>query len=234
MSDSFPAGRVVAVLRGRVQTHDWPIPDGRKNSAWRTAYNKEPVSGPIRVGMLGLDGDEHADMRVHGGPDRAVLAYADAHYAEWQRELGVAEMGPGSFGENLVVTGFDERTVSLGDVFEIGTARLQISQPRGPCMNISRRWSRPELMQRVSETQRFGWYLRTMAEGDIESGMDFRLVERPYPEWTVSRVFEARRHPAKERADLAWLAECPVLSPGWRDVFAGKARELGGVAGGGA
>ena len=229
-----PPGRIVAVLRSRVRTHDWPFPESRRGPEWRTGYVKELVVGPVHLGPEGLDGDEQGDRRVHGGPDRAVLAYAESHYAEWRRELKIPEMGPGGFGENLVVTGFDEHTVSLGDVFEIGEARVQVSQPRGPCSNISRRWRRPDMVQRVTETLRFGWYMRTLAEGDVETGMSFRLVERPTPEWTVARVFQARRNPEGERGDLARLAANPALTPGWREVLAEKARELGGVAGGGA
>src|SRR5262249_47371619 len=131
---------------------------------WTSAYYKDPVTGPVKLGRLGLEGDQQADRRVHGGPDMAVLAYSIDHYPVWRRELGIESMGPGGFGENFAVAGRDERTVCVGDVIAIGDARLQVSQPRGPCANISRRWKRADLLKRVTENGRSGWYLRVLDE----------------------------------------------------------------------
>jgi MOSC domain-containing protein YiiM len=216
------AGRIVSVRAGRVRPVDWPDATGRIR-AQHTAYLKEPVAGPASVATLGIEGDEQYDQG-HGGPDRALLAYPETHYEPWRRELGISDMGPGGFGENLTVTGFDEHTVCVGDVFEAGATRVQVSQPRGPCANISRRWGRPDLLQRVIDTRRFGWYLRVLETGTLAEGDAYRLVERPFPEWPVVRAFVVRHERAQRRDESALLAACPALSTLWREQLAALAR----------
>ncbi|TMD55358.1 MAG: MOSC domain-containing protein [Chloroflexi bacterium] len=104
---------------------------------WKSAIFKSPVTGPVFLGSTNVEGDRQADPRVHGGPEMAVLCYSADHYPYWRRELGIEEMGPGGFGENFTISGQDERSVCLGDVYEVGEAVVQISQPRGPCYKIS-------------------------------------------------------------------------------------------------
>jgi MOSC domain-containing protein YiiM len=220
VSAPLASGRIVSVRVGRVVPVDW---EPERPRPLRTAYVKQPVDGPVRLGTLGLEGDEQHD-RNHGGPERAMLAYPDAHYATWREELGIPEMGPGGFGENLTLTGFDERSVCVGDVFEAGDTRVQVTQARAPCANISRRWSRPDLLERVIETRRFGWYLRVLAPGTITAGDHYRLIERPYPEWPVERAFIVRHERAKRRDEVALLAQCPALSSHWREQRSAWAR----------
>jgi len=221
VSAPLASGRIVSVRVGRVRPVDWPDP-GRARPL-RTAYLKEPAEGAVRLGTLGLEGDEQHD-RNHGGPDRAMLAYPDMHYPTWRDELGIPEMGPGGFGENLTVTEFDERTVCVGDVFAAGDTRVQVTQARAPCVNISRRWSRPDLLQRVVDTRRFGWYQRVLEPGSIAAGDDFRLIERPFPEWPVERAFIVRTERTTRRDEAALLAQCPALSADWRAQLAAVVR----------
>lgn len=212
--------RLLSVHVGRVRDHDWPGIADHGERPWRTAYFKDPVVGPVHLGRLGLDGDEQYNRDSHGGPHRAVLAYSAEHYARWRPELGIPDMGPGGFAENLTVSGHDETTVCVGDVFELGSARVQVSQPRGPCANIARRWRRPELVKRVVETSRFGWYLRVIEEGEVAAGMEVRLVERRYPDWNAAHVFRLRIDPNLDPDAVAALASCPELTPGLREKFA--------------
>jgi MOSC domain-containing protein YiiM len=149
-----------------------------------SAFRKQPVAGPVRLQLTNLEGDEQADRRGHGGPEQAVLCYADAHYESWLRELGV-DMRPGGFGENFTVAGADEWSVCIDDVYEVGTALVQVSKPRGPCFKIGLRWHMPRLLKLVHETGRHGWYLRVLREGVVEAGQEMRLVERPLPGLTV-------------------------------------------------
>ena len=223
-------GRIVSVQVGEVRTQVVPAIPGHDERQWRTAYYKDPVSGPVRVARLGLEGDDQCDRRHHGGPDRALLGYAAAHYARWSDELKTTEIGPGGFGENLTISGHDEANVCLGDTYAIGGVRVQVTQPRGPCSNISRRWQRPGLLKRVTETMRFGWYLRVLEEGEIAAGMDVRLVERRYPEFSVARVFELKTRPRLDPGAVARLARCPELTPDVRAKFVAHATMLG-VAG---
>jgi MOSC domain-containing protein YiiM len=145
-----------------------------------------------------------------------VLAYASAHYLAWRPELGLADLPYGAFAENFSIDGLDEQTVCLGDIFLIGAARVQVSQPRQPCINIARRWRMPDLPERVAATGRTGWYLRVLAEGQVEAGMHVDLLERPCPEWTISRATRAMTLRTRTPAEAAALGQVPPLSQAWR------------------
>src|SRR2546428_9249153 len=104
---------VVSVRAGKARVHERPDWDHVRSREWRTAYWKDEMDGPAQVGSLGLTGDEQADKRHHGGPEMALLMYAEAHYEHWRTVDGLAAMGPGGFGENLTVRGADERTICI-------------------------------------------------------------------------------------------------------------------------
>lgn len=179
---------------------------------WVSAIFKEPVAGPVMLRSTNLDGDRQGDPRIHGGTEMAVLCYSADHYPEWRARLGIDEMGPGGFGENFTISGQDELSVCIGDVYEVAEARVQVSQPRGPCYKISYRWRRPDLLGMVEATGRHGWYLRVLQEGMVHPGLAVNLLERPNPGWTVRRaedVFRRRKEehlPAQELAGLTGLA----------------------------
>jgi MOSC domain-containing protein YiiM len=195
------------------------------DAPWRSAIVKGPVSGPIRLGHEGLAGDGHADGSNHGGPDKAVLAYGAEHYDRWRAELGLADLAPGGFGENLTIAGVDEAGVALGDLIAIGPARLRVTQPRLPCWKLARRWRLEDLPARVKATGRSGWYLRVVEEGTIEPGLEVVVLERPCPEWTIERVARLRSERAERRVEAAELAACPYLADSWRRTFAAAAAE---------
>lgn len=194
---------------------------------WRSAFAKTAVSGPVRAGRTNLAGDRQADRRVHGGPEQAVLCYSAGHYPAWREELGLPEMGPGGFGENLTISGVAEASVCIGDVLEIGDAVLQVTSPRGPCYKIGYRWRRADLLARVETTRRHGWYCRVLQEGELEAGQRVRLLERPQPDWPVLRaglvIRERKLHPQL----LAELARMPEFHAQDRVKFA---RSLGSAA----
>ncbi|HXM55290.1 MAG TPA: MOSC domain-containing protein [Candidatus Dormibacteraeota bacterium] len=208
-----------------------PTGDGAPwDRRWRTSFFRRPVAGPVRALRESLDGDRVADRRVHGGPDMAILAYSGDHYPFWRAELGLAEMGDGGFGENLTVSGQDEETVCIGDVYALGEAVLQVSQHRGPCYKIAWRWRRLDLLDRVIDNGRHGWYLRVLREGPIEAGQELRLVERPHPEWTVRRAADVYRMRKRRRDEAGDLARCEALAPDARAKLR-RAAERGRVAG---
>jgi MOSC domain-containing protein YiiM len=184
----------------------------------RVPQGRDP--GAATIGPLGLEGDEQADRAEHGGVEMAVLAYAAAHYPQWRTDLGLPEIGPGGFAENLTVEHYDETTHCVGDVVAAGGVRLQISQPRGPCSAISMRWDREDLLRIVTQRRRAGWYLRVLEPGTLSRGDRYEVIERPHPGWTVDRVFALRHEPADDPDGIAWLARCPELSPDWREKFA--------------
>jgi MOSC domain-containing protein YiiM len=145
---------------------------------WETAIYKDPVRGPVWVGATNLEGDGQADMRVHGGPDQAVMAYSADHYPEWRATLNLPELSYGAFGENFTISGMSEETVCFGDIYEIGEMRVQVTKQRQPCFKLARRLERPEVVRMVVETGRSGWYLRVLKEGAVEAGLPVVLVER--------------------------------------------------------
>lgn len=215
----FPAGRVVSVRTGRSLPHERPEWD-EVRSDWRTAYWKEARDGAVQVGVLGLDGDQQADTRHHGGPEMAVLMYAGEHYRHWSAHAGLDAMGPGGFGENLTLAGLLESTVCVGDVLAVGDAELQVSSPRGPCMDISRRWNAAWLLERVVAERRTGWYLRVRREGAVQTGDEVRVIERPHPGWTIDRLLRLRYVKPHVHAELAEAAQLTAFASAWRDQFA--------------
>lgn len=212
-------GRIVSVRVGLVVRHPRPKWDKGSGATWASAFVKSPVNGAVHVGPDGIDGDQQHDRRHHGGPDMAVLAYADAHYEHWRDELDIAEMGPGAFGENLTVEGFDESTVCIGDVWAAGEARFQVASPRGPCMNISRRWERQDLMERVIQHGWGGWYMRVLQPGQLSARQPVRRIERPNPDWTIERVFRLRHDAERDPRAVAKLVAVKELAEKWREKF---------------
>jgi MOSC domain-containing protein YiiM len=213
-------GRVVSVRVGGARTHDRPEWDKAASRTWTSAYVKDEVGGPVSVGVLGLEGDHQHDRRVHGGPEMAVLMYADENHAFWRTLPGLESMGPGGFGENLTVSGLVETSTCIGDVLQVGGARFQVSSPRGPCANISRRWDAQWLLDRVRRERRTGWYLRVLAEGPVQAGDDIRLLERPHAGWTIDRLLALRYVTPRAQGELAEASALPALSEEWRDRFA--------------
>lgn len=212
-------GLVVSVRTGRVRELPRPEWDRHAERSWRSAYGKDERAGRVRVTALGLEGDEQADTAVHGGPQMAVLAYASRHYEHWRAVPGLERMGPGGFAENLTVQGLDESAVCVGDVFEAGGTRLQVSQPRGPCAAISRWWNEPRMVKLATDGARIGWYHRVLREGTVAAADAYWLVERPRPEWTVARVFRLRTGLEHDAAALRELTALPELSPEWQEHF---------------
>ncbi len=212
-------GSVRSVRTGRIQSHERPDWDERRTE-WRTAYWKDEVALPVHAGALGLVGDEQADKQHHGGPHMALLMYAAAHYEHWRSLAGLEGMGPGGFGENLTVAGCDETQVCVGDVLELGSSRLQVASPRGPCADISRRWNAEWLLKRVVELRRTGWYLRVLEAGELGVGDTIRLLERPHAGWTIDRLLRLRHATPRDRGQVAAAAALEALAPDWREAYA--------------
>jgi MOSC domain-containing protein YiiM len=213
-------GRVVSVRVGGIRPHDRPDWDKAASLTWQTAFWKNEVSGPVRIRTLGLEGDHQADKRVHGGPEMAVLMYGESNYTFWRSLEGLEGMGPGGFGENLTVSGLTETNVCIGDVLEVGGARLEVSSPRGPCAAISRRWNVEWLLPRVRSERRTGWYLRVLDEGEVRIGDELRLVAQAHPEWSVDRLLALRFVTPRSPEELATAAALEALAPEWRERYA--------------
>ncbi len=214
-----PTARLVSIQVGLPAVHGEPGAAEPLDQPWRTGFFKTPVAGPVWLGHTNLAGDGQANLRVHGGPDKAVLGYAASHYPTWRSELKLPDLPYGAFAENFTISFLDESNVCLGDVYTIGDARVEVSQPRQPCNNITHRWKLPGLTQRVEATGRHGWYMRVLAEGEVVAGEPVELVDRPTPDWTVARAFQAMRGRVADRAEAARLLGVPSLSVAWHKTL---------------
>jgi MOSC domain-containing protein YiiM len=157
-----------------------------RGRAVRTAIYKEPTLFRVRVGRLGLEGDAQADLRVHGGPDKAVYAYDLSAYAYWREALG-RDLPHGQFGENLTVEGMPETEVRIDDAYRAGTALLQVASPRSPCFKLAMKMEDPQFPKAFLQSRRTGFYLRVLEEGELEAGDAITLVSRERTAPTVDQ-----------------------------------------------
>lgn len=184
--------------------------------SWTTAFFKSPIAGPVFVGRTNVAGDAQADLKHHGGADKAVLAYAAGHYDLWREELARPELCYGGFGENLTIAGLTEESVCIGDVWSLGEVLFQVSQPRQPCWKLARRWRIKELAALVIANGRSGWYLRVLREGMIDAGQELTLFERPHADWPVARAHQVMHQRPANGVLARELAGLPELSSAWQ------------------
>jgi MOSC domain-containing protein YiiM len=200
-------GELLAVSVGGAQV----VPSGTR--AVRTAIWKTPVTGRVAVRGVNLAGDDQADRRVHGGPDKAVYAYASEDTAWWSQRLG-RELGPGSFGENLSTRGLDLSSARIGDRWRVGSTLLEVRQTRIPCFKLGLRMGDPRFLKTFAEAGRPGAYLGILEEGDVGAGDRIAVVSRPDHDITMALMSEALLH---DRTLRPRLLEAPALPVSWRE-----------------
>ncbi len=200
-------GQVVSVNVGRPRTVPW------NGSTVTSGIWKAPASGRVAVGGVNVDGDDQADRSVHGGPDKAVYAYGLDDYRWWAGELG-SELGPGSFGENLTIDGFDVSDALIGEHWQIGDAVFEVSQPRIPCYKLGIRHADPEFPRRFAAAERPGAYVRIIQPGSIAAGDAVTVLSRPAHGLTARLVSRAYH---TDRSLVPRLLEVPELTSSWRD-----------------
>ncbi len=188
-----------------------------------SGFIKQAVAGSVAVGTLGLDGDEQADLSVHGGPEKAVYGYAASHYPLWASDFpNLADrFVAGSMGENLTITGIDEGDLCVGDVHALGSALLQVCQPRQPCFKLALALGEARLGKAMVRSGRSGWYYRVLQGGSIAAGDTITLAERPNPDFAFPRLVEIVNRGGTSREELQALA----TMPGVASRIAAKARE---------
>lgn len=184
-----------------------------------TSIFKEPVSGPVLLRRHNLEGDGQADLSVHGGPTKAVYAYPSEHYPFWRSEFPEMELEWGMFGENLTTEGLAEESVHIGDVFQLGTAQLVVTEPRMPCFKLTIRFERDDIVKRFLQSQRSGLYFGVMQEGTVQAGDRFELVSTDSQRLKVADVTRLYTTD-KGNAELLAKAVATSTLPGkWRDYF---------------
>ncbi len=204
-------GRLCSIQIGTPQTY----PEGPNGKPWSSAVDKRPVHGPLSVSVNGLERDHQVNRRSHGGKEKAILAYSADHYPVWQTELRDSGLTFGAFGENLTMANFTEQNVCIGDQWKIGSVLLEVSQPRQPCWKLAKIRRQPDLVKRIVDTCRSGWYLRVLTIGLIEAGQACQRVARPHAEWTVARASNVTYDATSDPAERAELVRLERLSPEW-------------------
>jgi len=185
----------------------------------RTSIFKDPVSGPVRVSKLNLEGDAQSDLSVHGGVDKAVYAYPSEHYPFWREQLPDAELLWGAFGENLTTEGLSEKTVQIGDRLNVGSAVFVVTQPRLPCFKLGIRFGRSDMVKRFLKSGRTGFYLAVIQEGQITAGDAIEWLPTEEPSISVSDVARLYTAENPEPKLLHRASELAALSEGWREHF---------------
>lgn len=186
--------------------------------AWESGMFKNVVHEKMWLSKNGIEGDQVADKKNHGGPEKAVFAYPTSHYDYWKNDLEI-QIGIGAMGENIAVTPINEETVCIGDVYQFGEAIIQVSQPRRPCWKPARRFKVVDFALRIQNTGRTGWYYRVLQEGFVQEKQEMTLMERPYPKWTIANCNEVM-YIKKDDVDLAReLAACEFLAPNWKKTL---------------
>jgi MOSC domain-containing protein YiiM len=184
-----------------------------------SAIGKQPVERPLWLGDTGFSGDQQGDPRHHGGREKAVHHYPADHYPAWRGELPAScstGLRPGGFGENLSTTGLTECDVHIGDRWRLGAAVIEVSQPRRPCWKLNLRFGVADMARRVQASGRTGWYYRVLQPGRVEPDARLLLLERPCPEWPLTRLMDALHAEQVAPATLAAVARLAALAESWR------------------
>ena len=181
-----------------------------------TSIWKDPVEGPVRVRTLNLDGDAQSDLRVHGGPEKAVYAYPSEHYDYWRGELEIDPLPWGAFGENLTTAGITESGLGIGDRIRIGSAELMVTQPRLPCFKLGIRFDRDDMIKRFMRSGRSGFYLAVVVEGELSAGDRIEIVSRDPNGVTVADVAATEADKTIDRPLLERVIAVPALPESWK------------------
>jgi MOSC domain-containing protein YiiM len=184
-----------------------------------TSIFKAPVDRRLRVTTLNFEGDEQADLTVHGGLDKAVYVYPFEHYEYWRRELGLDDVPIAAFGENLTSVGLRESDMRIGNRFRIGSAEFVVTQPRMPCYKLGIRFERPDIVKRFLQSGRSGFYLAVTAPGEVGEGDSIELIAQSDESLTVADVVNLYTVDAANQELLRRAAESSHLPESWKDHF---------------
>jgi ferredoxin-NADP reductase/MOSC domain-containing protein YiiM len=184
-----------------------------------TGIFKEPVAGRVMVRRLNLEGDGQADLTVHGGLDKAVYVYDIDSYAYWQRELGWADLAYGHFGENLTVEGMADDRVHVGDVYQVGGAVLEVSQPRVPCFKLELKMEMPGFSRQFMASGRLGFYFRVLEEGEVGAGDVIERIKTDPEQVSVREIARLLYFDYDNLDKIRQVLRIPALARAWRDPF---------------
>lgn len=201
---------------------------GTPQSRWpdkpTSAIGKDPVTGFVAINETGLTNDQQADLRVHGGLEKAIHHYAADHLGFWKARFPdhADRFRSGGFGENISTVGMTEQQICLGDIFSLGTAQVEICQGRQPCWKLNAHTEIPSMAVEFQKSGKTGWYYRVVENGKVQTGDRMRLLVRPHPRWKLSEIIAARFDSGLDADIAAEIAALPALSESWRTSFARK------------
>src|SRR5438874_10912829 len=153
-----------------------------------TGIFKEPIQGRIMMRTLNLDGDQQADLTVHGGVSKAVYAYPSEHYSYWRTELPGMDLPSGMFGENFTTEGLLESSGYIGDRFRIGETEVMVTEPRMPCYKLGVKFGRADIITRFLASRRTGFYFAAMRDGMVGAGDAMELIGREQQDISVANI----------------------------------------------
>jgi MOSC domain-containing protein YiiM len=191
-----------------------------------TGIFKEPVTGPVRLRTLNLDGDRQADLSVHGGVSKAVYAYPAEHYEFWKKELPEMDLPFGMFGENFTTTGMIENEINVGDRFRAGNAELMATEPRLPCYKLGIKFGRTDIIKRFLQSRRTGFYFAVVKEGEVAAGDEIELMSRAESGVTIADIVRLYAFEKDDLATLQRAVKLEALSESWREHFQKQIRKL--------
>lgn len=193
-----------------------------KGATINTGIFKQPVTGPVALRTLNLDGDRQADLSVHGGPFKAVYGYPSEHYAFWRQELNDPDLSWGMFGENFTTEGLAEDDLHIGDQFEIGSAVVMVRQPRVPCYKLAVKFQRDDILEHFLRSGRSGFYSSVEKEGVVTAGDSFQQVTRVEDAITISEMNSLYIRDKYNRHLIQKAINTAALPQDWRDYFVAR------------
>lgn len=204
--------KLISVCVGLPREVSW------KEKPVTTGIFKQPVAGRVMMRSQNLDGDQQADLTVHGGIEKAIYAYPMEHYAYWRQELPHEALPWGAFGENLTTEGLSETEVNIGDRFRIGTAEVMVTQPRFPCFKLNLKFGRDDMVKRFLNSRLSGIYFSVVQEGEVGTGDAIEWVQRDENNITVADIVQIYVREAND--DLVRRAiEVPALAASLKTYF---------------
>jgi MOSC domain-containing protein YiiM len=207
--------KLVSLNVGKPREFEW------MGKVVRTSIFKNPVSGQRKVSVLNIDGDQQSDLNVHGGINKAVYAYDLSHYGHWKKILPRDDWQHGMFGENLTTSGLIDNEVKIGDVFQLGTAKLQAIQPRFPCFKLNIRFGLPDMIERFMAQKRNGIYFKVVEEGNMQVNDEIKRIESSPFSVTVTDYVNCYYSKGSDKGILKILLSIPYLPERHRTVFEG-------------
>jgi MOSC domain-containing protein YiiM len=184
-----------------------------------TGIFKKPVSGPVIMRTLNLDGDGQADLTVHGGVSKAVYAYPSEHYDYWRAELPGVDLPWGMFGENFTTEGLLEEAIYIGDKFRIGEAEVMVTEPRMPCYKLGIKFGRVDIIKRFLASRRTGFYFAVVREGMVGAGDAVELIGREQHEISVADITRLYAFEKDDLQSLRRAIEVEALPDNWKGYF---------------